>query len=100
MTSRADLIERKLRQDLSPTHLEVLDESAQHAGHAGVLESQHADTDADTAGSAGGTHYRIRVASAKFDGLKLVNKHRLIYASLQTFIDQGVHALAIEVLDH
>jgi BolA family transcriptional regulator, general stress-responsive regulator len=96
-------LEAKLRSDLNPTHLEVIDESEHHAGHAGLAEfEEHASTkspnNTSKAKAPGGTHYRILIASPAFEGLNRVSKHRLVYASLQRFIDQGVHALAIEVL--
>jgi BolA protein len=76
----------RLAQTLQPTRLEVLDESAAHAGHAG-------------AGPEGwGTHFRVRIASPLFAGRTRVARHRLVYDSLQEFIDQGAHAIAIEVL--
>lgn len=76
----------RLRERLAPAQLEVLDESAAHAGHAG----------ADGTGS--GTHFRIRIASPLFTGRTRVARHRLVYDALQDFIDQGVHAIAIETL--
>ena len=80
-------LEARLRERLQPLVLQVLDESAQHAGHAG-------------AGDAGfGTHFRVRIASPLFTGKPRVARHRLVYDALQEFIDQGVHALAIETLD-
>lgn len=82
----AAAIEARLREVLSPTQLEVIDESHQHAGHAGAN------------GTGFGTHFRVRVASPLFDGKPRVARHRLVYDSLQDFIDQGLHALAIEVL--
>ena len=69
---------------LAPTRLEVLDESHQHSGHAG------------SNGTGFGTHFRVRVASPRFVGLRPVARHRLVYDALQDFIDQGLHALAIE----
>lgn len=79
----ADL-EATLREKLRPSALEVIDESAAHAGHAG-------------AGAEGyGTHFRVRVASPLFDGQSRVARHRLVYDALHFFIAQGVHAIAIE----
>lgn len=76
----------QLRADLAPSQLEVLDESADHAGHVG------------SNGSVYGTHFRVRVASPRFEGLNRVACHRLVYDSLQPFIAQGVHAIAIEIV--
>ncbi len=80
----ATLLEQRLRETLQPARLEVLDESAAHAGHAGAN------------GTGVGTHFRVRIASHLFTGKSRVACHRLVYDSLQVFIDQGVHAIAIE----
>ena len=77
-------LEQRLRERLDPTHLEVLDESFQHAGHDGAN------------GSGYGTHFRVRIASHLFTGKSRVACHRLVYDALQDFIAQGLHALAIE----
>lgn len=77
-------LEATLREKLQPSTLEVIDESAAHAGHAG-------------AGAEGyGTHFRVRVASPLFDGRSRVARHRLVYDALHFFIAEGVHAIAIE----
>lgn len=82
----AQALEARLAELLAPTRLEVIDESAAHAGHAG----------AD--GSGSGTHFRVRIASPLFTGKSPVAKHRLVYDALRDFIDRGLHALAIETL--
>lgn len=79
-------LEAKLTAELQPTALQVLDESASHAGHAGANAEGF------------GTHFRVRIASPLFAGKSRVAQHRLVYDSLQNFIDQGLHALAIEVI--
>lgn len=80
----AAALDYRLREKLQPVALQVIDESYQHAGHAG----------ADPSGV--GTHFRVKIASPLFTGLSRVARHRLVYDSLQDFIDQGLHALAIE----
>jgi BolA protein len=75
-----------LLQSLQATHLEVIDESHLHAGHTGASES------------GVGSHLRVKIASPLFASVSRVQRHRLVYDSLQDFIDQGLHALAIEVL--
>jgi BolA family transcriptional regulator, general stress-responsive regulator len=82
----ANQMAQRLRDVLQPGQLEVIDESAAHAGHAGAN------------GTGFGTHFRVRIASPLFNGKPRVARHRLVYDALQDFIDQGVHALAIEVL--
>lgn len=80
----AEAMRQRLAQLLTPTLLEVVDESGAHAGHAG----------AD--GTGYGTHFRVRIASPLFAGLSRVARHRLVYDALQDFVDRGLHALAIE----
>jgi BolA protein len=77
-------LEARLRERLQPTALQVIDESNQHAGHAGAN------------GTGFGTHFRVRIAGPVFEGKSRVARHRLVYDSLQDFMDQGLHALAIE----
>ncbi len=81
----AQAMDERLRASLAPTLLEVLDESYQHAGHDGAN------------GTGFGTHFRVRISSPQFTNLGRVQCHRLVYDALQDFIDQGLHALAIEV---
>lgn len=82
----AAAIEQVLQATLHPSQLEVIDESAAHAGHSGAN------------GSGFGTHFRVRIAAPIFEGKSRVARHRVVYDSLQDFLDQGLHALAIEVL--
>jgi BolA protein len=82
----ATAIEARLREALAPTQLEVIDESAAHAGHAGAN------------GTGRGTHFRVRIGSAAFAGRSRVAQHRLVYDALQKFTAAGLHALAIEIL--
>ena len=80
----AQLLEQRLRETLQPTTLEVVDESSQHNGHVG------------SNGTGFGTHFRVRISSSQFAGKSAVMRHRLVYDALQDFMDQGLHALAIE----
>jgi BolA protein len=67
---------------LDPLSLDVIDESHLHAGHAGAREG-------------GGTHYRVKVMSATFDGRSRVERHRLVYDLLTAEFADGLHALAL-----
>ena len=80
------LIEQRLIDGLSPTSLEVIDESAAHAGHSGANAEGY------------GTHFRVRIASPMFEGKTRVARHRLVYDALHIFMAQGLHAVAIETL--
>ena len=80
----AQQLQQRLNDVLAPQSLEVIDESHQHHGHAGAN------------GSGFGTHFRVRITSHLFTGKSPVARHRLVYDALQDFMDQGLHALAIE----
>jgi BolA protein len=84
----ADAIRARLAEQLQPTQLEVLDESAAHLGHAGQD------------GTGVGTHFRVRIAAPAFAGKPKVACHRLVYDALRDLIsrERGIHALAIETL--
>jgi BolA family transcriptional regulator, general stress-responsive regulator len=87
LSALAGIMASRLQEKLSPSVLEVIDESAAHAGHAG------------SNGSSYGTHFRVRIASPFFTNVSRVARHRLVYDALQDFIAQGVHAIAIEVIE-
>ena len=76
-------IERCLRDTFLPTELSIRDDSARHAGHAGVRET-------------GGGHYRIRIVSDAFASLSRIERHRRVYAALESLIPTQIHALAID----
>ena len=79
-----EAIVAKLSAKFAPTHLEVIDESSRHQGHAGSRPG-------------GESHFRVRIASAALTGSR-VAQHRAIIDTLDAEIKGGVHALAIEVL--
>ena len=72
----------RLTAALEPLVLDVIDDSDRHAGHAGAREG-------------GGTHYRVRVVSAKFERRSRVERHRLVYDLLAAEFADGLHALAL-----
>jgi BolA protein len=80
-----DDIEKKLSLKFAPSHLEVLDESEKHRGHAGSRPG-------------GETHFRVRITSPELDSLSRVAQHRAVMETLDTELKSGVHALAIEVV--
>lgn len=82
MTDRVARIESLLRAALDPIHLEVHDDSAKHAGHAGAR------------GGAG--HYHVRILSERFRGLPVLARHRLVYEALRELLPDQIHALGIE----
>ena len=87
MNITAQELTQTLHARLNPIFVEVLDESAAHAGHMGANETGM------------GTHFRVRIQSPLFTGKSRVSRHRLVYDALQQYMDQGLHALAIEVIE-
>lgn len=82
--SRQERLAKALNASFSPDALEIVDESAAHAGHAGA--------------SAGGqTHYRVRMTAAVFTGLNRVARQRAVNQALKPEFDSGLHALALEL---
>jgi BolA protein len=80
-----DTIVAKLSAKFAPTHLEVIDESSRHQGHAGSRPE-------------GETHFRVRIAAPQFTGQSRVAQHRAVMDVLDGELKAGVHALAIEIL--
>lgn len=83
-TSTAAHIRRLLQQRLQIEYLELADESAAHAGHAGA--------------ASGAGHFRLRIVSASFQGLKPLQRHRLVNEALAPLFQAQVHALAMQTL--
>ena len=77
-------IERKLRDRLAALHVEVVDESHLHAGHAGA--------------ASGAGHFRALVVSPRFAGLSLVAAQRLVYEALADEMESAIHALSVKTL--
>jgi BolA protein len=67
---------------LEPVSLDLVDESAKHAGHAG-------------AAPGGQTHWRLSIVSPRFEGQPTVARHRMVYAALGGLMQHPIHALAI-----
>ena len=67
---------------LAPARLELLDQSAQHAGHAG-------------AAPGGNTHWKLTIVSAAFAGKPTVARHRMVYQALGGLMQNPIHALEI-----
>jgi BolA protein len=82
--TRIERIRTRLQAALAPSLLELGDDSALHAGHPGA--------------AAGGGHYRVKIVSQRFDGLKLVMRHRLVYDAVHDMMHTEIHALAITAL--
>ncbi len=85
MTGRLERLRAAMQQGFAPQQLEIEDESALHAGHAGVRAT----------GASGETHYAMRMVAAAFDGLSRVQRSRLVHAALAAEFDAGLHALSL-----
>jgi BolA protein len=81
MNTRVAMIEERLRSAFAPISLDVVDESAQHAGHAGA--------------KSGGGHYALTIVAAQFAGHGPVQRHRMIYEALGDAMRKEIHALSI-----
>ena len=82
MTSRAARLEDVLTQTFTPVLLRVVDDSAQHAGHAGAQPG-------------GETHYSVLMVALAFRGMNRVARSRAVHAALAAEFSSGMHALAL-----
>ena len=82
--NRVDRIRAILTQALAVDTIEVIDDSHLHAGHAGARD--------------GRGHYRVRIVAKDFEGLRLVQRHQLVYRSLGDMMQTDIHALSITAL--
>jgi BolA protein len=78
-------IRAKLSGALSPVLLEIVDESAKHAGHAGARPG-------------GQTHFAVKIVSSNFEGLSRVERQRKVYGLLEPQFAAGLHALALKTM--
>jgi BolA protein len=79
----ADQIRQKLTEALSPIELDVIDESARHAGHAGARPE-------------GETHFRVHIVTRAFEGMNRVARQRRVHEILADELRTRVHALSID----
>ncbi|WP_301102745.1 BolA family protein [Propionivibrio sp.] len=83
-TANFESILRERLAGLDPLRLELIDDSAKHAGHAGAR--------------SGGGHYRLLIVSASFAGKPTLARHRLVYEALGELMRSRIHALSIQSL--
>ena len=79
-TNRTEALRAALQKELAPVSLEIIDDSARHAGHAGARE---------------GGHFRVVVVADAFKGLSQLQRHRMVYAAVDSLMGRGIHALNI-----
>jgi len=83
-TERVALIRRSLEAAFTPEELEIIDDSRQHAGHAGARD--------------GRGHFQVRILSRQFSGKRTVERHRMVYAALGSLMQTDIHALGLIAL--
>lgn len=76
-----ELIAEQLREAFKPTHLDIIDESHLHAGHAGA--------------QSGKGHYAVTIHSTAFTDKSPIARHRMVYEALGSLMDTHIHALSI-----
>lgn len=82
--SRVARIEARLREHFTPQDLDIIDDSAGHAGHAGA--------------ASGGGHFNVLIVAQVFAGKAPLARHRMVYAALDDMMGQDIHALSIQAL--
>ena len=79
--NRIEALRTALQTQLAPVSLEIIDDSAKHAGHAGARE---------------GGHFHIVITSAAFAGVPALERHRMVYAAAAELMGRDIHALSID----
>ncbi len=77
-------IKKRLEEALSPSHIDIIDESHLHAGHAGA--------------ASGAGHFNVTVVSDKFTDQSAIERHRMIYLAVNDLMPSEIHALSITAL--
>jgi BolA protein len=79
---RVEMIRERLTNNLQPTKLNIIDESARHAGHAGA--------------ASGGGHFIVDIVASAFNDKTLIQRHRLVYDAVDDIMHSEIHALSIQ----
>lgn len=82
-SDRIEMIRHCIESELTPSELEIIDESHMHTGHSGH-------------GGAG--HFKVKVVSDKFNGQLPLARHRMVYAAVGSLMPAEIHALSIDAL--
>ena len=80
--ARIAMIRQRLEAALSPASIEIIDESAKHAGHAGA--------------AGGGGHFHVHIVAEAFRDKSTIQRHRLIYSAVGDIMHHEIHALGIQ----
>jgi BolA protein len=76
------MLRERLTHALQPVELDIIDESAKHAGHAGA--------------ASGGGHFIVTIVSPAFENKTLIQRHRLVYDAVGDIMHSEIHALSIQ----
>jgi BolA protein len=79
---RVEMIRERLTNNLHPTELDIVDESARHAGHAGA--------------ASGGGHFIVNISASIFKDKTLIQRHRLVHDAVDDIMHSEIHALSIQ----
>jgi BolA protein len=85
MGAVAESMRNKLHEALAPVRLDIVDDSARHAGHAG-------------AGQGGESHFNVTIECAAFAGVGRLQRQRMVYGALAEELAGPVHALSVKAL--
>ncbi|MEM9102867.1 MAG: BolA family protein [Pseudomonadota bacterium] len=85
-SQRIAKIQRLLKDAFLPSHLEIIDDSHKHIGHAGAR--------------GGGGHFTLKISSEEFTGKSSVQCHRMIYTTLGDMMSTDIHALSIQIVNN
>jgi BolA protein len=79
---RIAMLRERLTRALQPVELDIIDESAKHAGHAGA--------------ASGGGHFIVTIVSPAFENKTLIQRHRMVYDAVGDIMHSEIHALSIQ----
>lgn len=82
IVEREKTLKQRLTDGLQPTHLAIVNESAQHAGHPGAAH--------------GAGHYAVEITAECFEGKSPVERHQMVYQAVGDLIGPEIHALRIK----
>ena len=82
MSDRSAMIHERLTRELKPEKIDIVDESAKHAGHAGA--------------ASGGGHFIVTIVSTAFENKSLIQRHRMVYDAVDDMMHSEIHALSIQ----
>ena len=81
---RVETIRRLINEALSPTQLDIVDDSHMHKGHAGA--------------ASGAGHFSATIVSAAFEGQATLARHRMVYQAVDSMMPSEIHALSIKAI--